>query len=136
MCKKIEEVTNECKNTSTMSVNTATVTAVINTGQGFAQLETMSAFLNMPCMSNPTYQKIHNDILKHTEIIALDAMIEAGKEEAEIAIKENNINENGIPLITVIADGAWSKRSYKSGYNALSGVVSKRLISLHLFIKL
>lgn len=27
-----------------------------------------------------------------------------------------------MPLITVIADGAWSKRTYRSNYNALSGV--------------
>lgn len=26
--------------------------------------------------------------------------------------------------ITVIADGTWSKRSYKTNYNALSGAVS------------
>lgn len=51
-------------------------------------------------------------------------MILAGNEEAEIVKKKGNVNENGVPFITVIADGAWSKRSYKSGYNALSGVVS------------
>jgi len=58
-------------------------------------------------------------------------MILAGNEEAEIAKKEGNVNENGVPLITVIADGAWSKRSYKSGYNALSGVVG---ILFYIFI--
>lgn len=52
-------------------------------------------------------------------------MIVAGKEEAALAVMENNVNEKGIPsLITVMADGAWSKRSYKSGYNAFSVVVS------------
>lgn len=51
-------------------------------------------------------------------------MIDAGKEEAALAIMENNFNEKGIPLITVIANGVWSKRSYKSGYNALSSIVS------------
>ena len=29
----------------------------------------------------------------------------AGKEEARLAVEENNVNENGIPLITVVADG-------------------------------
>jgi len=56
--------------------------------------------------------------------LAFDAMIDAGKEEAALAVMENNVNEKGIPLITVIADGAWSKRSYKSGKNTLSGIVS------------
>lgn len=78
----------------------------------------------MPNMSNPLYQKIHNDLIKHTENTALEAMEMAGKEEARLAVEENNVNENGIPLITVVADGTWSKRSYKSNYNALSGVRS------------
>jgi len=125
MCSLIEKVTSECQNTTLMPVNTAIVAAVVNTGQGVSQLDTMAAFSNMPSMSNHIYQKVHNYVLKHTEVVTLEAMIAAGKEEAEIAKKENNVDENGVPLIRVIADGAWSKRSYKSGYNALSGVVSK-----------
>ena len=124
MCNKLEVITTECNNSSSVCINTAVVTAVVNTGQGFSQLDTFTAVLNMPNMSNPSYQKYHNDVKKHTEDLAFDAMIDAGKEEAALAIMENNVNEKGIPLITVIADGAWSKRSYKSGYNALSGVVS------------
>ena len=42
----------------------------------------------------------------------------AGKEEARLAIENGDINENGV------ADGAWSKKSYKHNFNALSGVVS------------
>jgi len=125
LCNKIDIISNEPKTTDiSLSINTAIVMATINSGQGFAQLDTMSAFLNMPSMSNMTYQKLHLDVSNHTNDTAIKAMILAGNEEAEIAKKEGNVNENGIPLITVIADGAWSKRSYKSGYNALSGVVS------------
>lgn len=124
-CNKIDIITNEPKSTdNSLSVNTAIVMATINTGQGFTQLDTMAAFLNMPSMSNMTYQKMHLDISNHTEVTAIEAMTLAGIEETEIAKKEGNVNESGVPLITVIADGAWSKRSYKSGYNALSGVVS------------
>lgn len=75
-------------------------------------------------MSNPLYQKIHNDLIKHTKNASLEAMEIAGKEEARLAIEENNVNEDGIPLVTVVADGTWSKRSYKSNYNALSCAVS------------
>jgi hypothetical protein len=48
-------------------------------------------------------------------------MIEAGREEAKIAIESGNVDENNVPLITVIADGAWCKRSYRTNYNAKSG---------------
>lgn len=113
MCNKIDIISNKpLTSQMLMNVNTAIVTATINTGQGFTQLDTMTALLNMPSMSNSTYQKIHLNVLKHTEVTAMEAMIAAGKEETVIAIKEGNVNENGIPLITVIADGAWSKRSY------------------------
>jgi len=70
--------------------------------------------LKMHNMSNSLYQKIHNDLIKYTEDAALEAMEMAGKEEARLAIEENNVNEDEIPLVTVVADGTWSKRSYKS----------------------
>jgi flagellar basal body rod protein FlgC len=59
----------------------------------------------------------------------------AVEEEAKIAIENGDINENGVPMITVIADGAWSKRSYRTNYNALSGVVSMKneLKTIHYF---
>ena len=43
---------------------------------------------------------------------------------------------NGVPAVTVVADGGWSKRSHKHSYNAKSGVaviigkVTKRLFFL------
>lgn len=48
----------------------------------------------------------------------------AAEEEAKLAVATGNVRKDGVPMITVIADGAWSKRSYRSNYNALSGVVS------------
>jgi len=68
----------------------------------------------MPNMSNPLYRKNHNDLTRHTENAVLEVMEIAGKEEARLVVEENNVNENKIPLITVVADGTWSKRSYKS----------------------
>ena len=38
-----------------------------------------------------------------------------------MAKEKDDVDENGIPMITVIADGAWCKRSYCSAYNARSG---------------
>ena len=50
----------------------------------------------------------------------------AGQEEKWLAIENNDLDLKGNPKIAVIADGAWSKRLYKTNYNALSGVVSYR----------
>jgi hypothetical protein len=39
---------------------------------------------------------------------------EAGKAEYELAKFEGKVDANGIPLICVVADGAWCKRSNKT----------------------
>lgn len=61
---------------------------------------------------------------KETEITAWESIELAGKEEARIAVENGNVNKNGVPMITVVVDSAWSKRSYKYNYNAPSGFVS------------
>ena len=48
-------------------------------------------------------------------------MQEAGKEEKRLAEERGDFNE-GVPAITVIVDGGWSKRSHRHSYNAKSGV--------------
>jgi len=82
----------------------------------------------MPVMSNNKYQLLHNKIATYYNEIFWVEIELAGKEEAKIAIENNEIDTNGRPMITVIADGAWSKRSHKTKYNAFSGVVSKQFI--------
>lgn len=52
-------------------------------------------------------------------------MKQAGEEEKRIAIECGDVDLDGIPMCTVIVDGQWSKRSYKTKYDALSGVVRK-----------
>lgn len=125
MCCKMEVISSEPEEkSSALKINTAIVSSVVNTGQAYAQLEQFSAILNMPCMSNNTYQKEHEIISGYIETTMWQSLEIAGKEEANMAIERGDVNKNGVPLITVVADGAWSKRSYKSNYNALSGVVS------------
>lgn len=123
VCGIEEIIESEEPNKSTMKVNLAAVTGAVNSGQGYSQLEILTAVLNMPNMSNHLYQKLHGEVDNFTNATAWESMSSAAKEEAELAIKDGEVNDDGIPLISVIADGAWSKRSYRSNYNALSGVV-------------
>lgn len=60
----------------------------------------------MPSMSNKTCQQIHFDISNHTEVTAIEAIILEGNKETEIPKNKSNVNESGIPLITVIDDSA------------------------------
>jgi hypothetical protein len=54
--------------------------------------------------------------------IAEDSIIEAAKQKRALAVKACDLEVAGIPYISVIVDGAWCKRSYKTNYNASSGV--------------
>lgn len=50
-------------------------------------------------------------------------MEDNGKEELKLALEHKDIDNDGIPYITVYLDGGWSKRSYGHSYDAASGVV-------------
>jgi len=65
---------------------------------------------------------------------ALEEMIKAGNEERQLAIDDNNLDTDGTPMCTVIADGQWSKRSYRTKYNAFSGAVINFFIIILLFL--
>lgn len=114
----------EICNSKNVNINMAIVSTTVNTEQGYSQLEEFAETLNMPNMSNRTYQDFHNTMYMHMNNISLNEMQLAGLEEKRLAIENGEIDSQGRPTITVIADGAWSQRSYKTNYNALSGVVS------------
>ncbi|KAE9534064.1 hypothetical protein AGLY_008800 [Aphis glycines] len=117
-----------------INTNVAVVSAVVNTGQGYGQLEEFAATLNMPVISNRMYQGMHSKVFHYTHKIALDGMLLAGKEEGRLAVERGDVDQDGRPKIAVVADGAWSKRSYRTNYNALSavaciiGAVTKKVI--------
>lgn len=111
VCDIEEIVSTECSK-QTLPINLAMVVSSINTGQGFSCLEQFSATLNMSCLSNPTYLKLHEEVGKEIEKISWEATEEAAKEEAKLAYDNGDVNQDGDPMITVVADGAWSKRSY------------------------
>lgn len=45
----------------------------------------------------------------------------------EREIEKKDINVDDMWLLTVVTDGCWPKRSYRTGYNALSGVAIIKL---------
>ena len=49
---------------------------------------------------------------------------EAVEEEKRISLENGRVSKDGIPIIDVIVDGCWSKRSYKKNYSALSGAAA------------
>ncbi|KAJ8928841.1 hypothetical protein NQ314_018538 [Rhamnusium bicolor] len=96
--------------------------SVISIGCGFSQLEEFFSCLNIPPMTPTVYELEHINIGTIIYDTAWEEIEKAGKEEADIAKEKEDVDEDGIPCITVISYGAWSKRSYKTNYDALSGV--------------
>ncbi|KAJ8893385.1 hypothetical protein PR048_005976 [Dryococelus australis] len=96
---------------------------MITTGGGYSQLEEFCAALNMPCIARNSCSAYHGQVSESIHQSAWKLMSEAAKEEAELAIEARDIDKDGNPIVTVVADGAWGKRSYKSKYDSLSRVV-------------
>lgn len=93
-------------------------------GIGYTQLSEFFAGLEVPSISSKTYNIIESSLQKEIQNTAWIEMKKAGVEEKRLALEAGNVDKDGIPMITVVADGQWSKRSYSTKYDALSGVVS------------
>ncbi|KAK4879641.1 hypothetical protein RN001_007787 [Aquatica leii] len=118
MCGKVDVIRTGDTNSSFGSANRASVVGGLSIGIGYTQLAQLFAAMDIPQMSNGTYLKHHNGISKWVTNLNQHLMSVASKEETELADEKN---EDGIPIIAVIADGAWGKRSYRRNYSALSG---------------
>ncbi len=102
-------------------INLRAVWAEMSTGGGSARLNETTATLGMPGLKKCTFSDIENQIGQWWGEILQKEMIEAGMEERRRAVERNDYHE-GVPAITVIIDGGWSKMAHKHSYNAPGGV--------------
>lgn len=93
-------------------------------GIGQTQLFELSSALEIPCMANTTFSREHEDLSSSIHSLAWEEIRKAGEEERQLAIEAGDIDDDGVPFCSVVADGQWCKRSYKTKYDSLSGVVS------------
>jgi len=106
---------------STHESNIAAVMGQMATGGGFSNLEQLLSIIGVPPLSKPAFIDIERCLGHLFEQYLTELMLEAGREERQIAI-DNQKYHQGIPCITVIVDAGWSKRSHQHSYNANSGV--------------
>ena len=107
-----------------MHINEAVTTGSISIGIGYSQMTEFLVGLDIPSMSSKTYQKCHKKVSSAAQNAALSSIKEAHDAEIELAIKEGRVDDEGRPWITVVVDGQWCKRCYRTKYDSLSGVVS------------
>lgn len=124
MCgRKFDVKTVETKD-DRMNINHQAVSSIMSIGSGFSHLQIVTSALHIPGISPILYQSLHNDVCEWWERSAAHCMAEAAKQEADYAISIGDIHTDGTPMISVVADGCWSKRSYKTNYSALSGAAA------------
>jgi hypothetical protein len=123
MCNLRTVLSSEEVDRCVMPINDATVHGIVAGGGGYSQLAEFSAAIGVHCMSNSTFSKHLKTVKKAVMDAALLSMLDAAKEEREHSIAVGDVGPDGVPLVTVVADGQWCKRSYKTKYDSLSGVV-------------
>ncbi|KAL4127359.1 hypothetical protein QTP88_011533 [Uroleucon formosanum] len=104
-------ISSEPSDKSYLPINKAVTNGTVAIGIGQKQLAELSATMEIPCITSTAFFKEHENLSS------------TGEEERKLAI-EADVGDDGIPFCTVVTDGQWSKRSYKSKYNALSGVAT------------
>ena len=123
MCQDVFYVHSQETN-ETIDLNTLAVKGIASIGGGYSNLEEFLGCLDIPCMAEGTYQNRHETVARAWEQTAMIQMKAAAEEEIQHAKKTGSVDNNGVPLVEVVVDGAWSKRSYRTKYNALSGVAT------------
>ena len=93
----------------------------MSTGGGHSKLQKTWGVLGVPVMSARLFINTEHDIGVWWRKQLEEVMAEASKEEKRLAEERGDYHE-GVPAITVIVDGGWSKRSHRHSYNAKSGV--------------
>lgn len=107
------------------TINITVVSSTIYSGQDYKSIKQFSVYLNITCMSNPIYQRLRETMGKKMKSIAQKVTEEAAIEKVQLAYENRDVSKDGIPMISVVVDEAWSKRSYWSRCNTLFEVVSK-----------
>jgi hypothetical protein len=103
------------------AINVRAVWGTMATGGGASNLTETLGTMDIPSLSQPTFTQIEQEISDWWKAILEEELVSAGIEERERAIKRGDYHQ-GIPAISVICDGGWSKRSHRHSYNAAGGV--------------
>ncbi|KAL4107804.1 hypothetical protein QTP88_018094 [Uroleucon formosanum] len=84
-------------------------------------------FLDLPALSSTGFLRVQTEVAEIVHATAWDEMKKAGEEERRLAIESGSLGVNGTSIITVVTDGQWFKRSYKTKYDVLSGAKSSSM---------
>lgn len=102
-------------------LNEIAVAGGMSAGLGFTGHQKQCASLNIPTMSKETHRVKSHIVGKKSIKLARQNMEKAAALEKQLAIEAGRVSPSGTPLVTVILDGCYCKRSYGTNYSSLSG---------------
>nr|CAI5833605.1 unnamed protein product [Callosobruchus analis] len=77
---------------------------LVELGSGFSHLEELCTSMDIPNMHKKKYMKEQDKVFDMYEQCSVELMANAAEEEKEMAIRDNEVGEDGVPEITVISD--------------------------------
>ncbi len=107
--------------TKHFDINVRAVWGEVASGGGSMKLNEQLGNMGVHGMCGDTFTKLEHEIGEWWAGLLKQEMIEAGIAEREAAVLRKDFHQ-GVPAITVIGDGGWSKRTHKHSYNAPGGV--------------
>jgi len=119
-CFKIEN-SDKFAATSVKDINVRCVWGSMVTGGGCSSLNESMGTVGVPGISEHMYSDIEAEIGRLWKEVLDEEMLKAGEEERRLALQDDETFQ-GVPAITVVCDGGWSKRAHKHTYNAMAGV--------------
>lgn len=119
-CGEIQRIESNPKK-SPIGVNEAAILGINAIGLGMYHIEEFCAHLNVPTMSNNTYDNLCKKQNKDWWDLAKKSALDALHEEIRLARENNEVDSAGNALITIMCDGSWPKRSYGRNFTSLSG---------------
>lgn len=121
VCKYYEKIESCPQTKDFIGINGAATLGMTSVGLGFYHLEEFLANVEVPCMSSSTFDKENKQLQDNWWNLATKSAAEALREEIRLAILSNEVDSKGNPLLIVVCDGSWGKRSYGKGFSSLSG---------------
>ena len=91
--------------------NFAAVWGQMSSGSGHTPLQQTMGILGVPVAATKNYASAERGLGEWWRTQLEKSCLEAGKEEKQLAEERNDYHQ-GVPAITVIVDGSWSKKSH------------------------
>lgn len=120
-CSACGSTSLKSKPVNSVSTNEASIVGAMAAGLGFIGHKKQFDAINVPTMCERSYRQKSHKVGKNVLTLSKESMKESAAMEKDLAIQAGSVSSDGTPLITVMLDGCFCKRSYGSNYSSLSG---------------